>query len=91
MSIKQEILNDVTHHRIMHLLHISDGGPVEHRASDGEWYEIYPWGEDDFGVRHAPAVEQPAQPRDKSKSCHYCGMPATDFNFFDAPVCKECN
>ena len=24
------------------------------------------------------------------KSCHYCGMPADDFNFFDAPVCDGC-
>jgi len=22
--------------------------------------------------------------------CHYCGMPATGFNFFDVPVCDEC-
>lgn len=24
-------------------------------------------------------------------SCHYCGMPATSFGFFDEPVCPECS
>ena len=23
-------------------------------------------------------------------SCHYCGMPAKTFGFFDTPVCSEC-
>lgn len=22
--------------------------------------------------------------------CHYCGCPATGFNFFDVPVCNDC-
>ena len=22
--------------------------------------------------------------------CHYCGMPATDWDLFGAPVCKDC-
>jgi hypothetical protein len=26
----------------------------------------------------------------KSRSCHYCGMPATGFGFFDEPVCADC-
>lgn len=22
--------------------------------------------------------------------CHYCGAPAVDFDFFDAPICGQC-
>ncbi len=22
--------------------------------------------------------------------CHYCGLPATSFGFFDEPICPEC-
>lgn len=22
--------------------------------------------------------------------CHYCGMPAKNFNFFDVPACEQC-
>ena len=25
-----------------------------------------------------------------SKSCHYCGCEATDFDFFGEPVCDDC-
>lgn len=24
-------------------------------------------------------------------TCHYCGMPATDIDFFGAPVCDQCS
>jgi hypothetical protein len=27
---------------------------------------------------------------DDELSCHYCGMRATDFDFFGAPVCSDC-
>ena len=27
---------------------------------------------------------------DEGFLCHYCGMPARSFGFFDEPVCKEC-
>lgn len=26
----------------------------------------------------------------QSFDCHYCGMPAKSFGFFDEPVCKQC-
>lgn len=28
--------------------------------------------------------------RHQDESCHYCGMSATKFGFFDEPVCSEC-
>ena len=28
--------------------------------------------------------------RDSGNGCHYCGMPATSFGFFDEPVCDGC-
>jgi len=27
---------------------------------------------------------------DNAPRCHYCGMKATSFGFFDEPVCPEC-
>lgn len=26
-----------------------------------------------------------------NKSCHYCGMPAKSFGFFDEPICEDCS
>ena len=23
-------------------------------------------------------------------ACHYCGLPAVDFGFFDEPICEDC-
>ena len=28
--------------------------------------------------------------RDEQLRCHYCGMPASSFGFFDEPICREC-
>ena len=33
---------------------------------------------------------QKAEKSNSGKSCHYCGLPATGFGFFDEPVCGEC-
>ena len=33
---------------------------------------------------------QSQQRRDSGLCCHYCGMPAVGFGFFDEPVCREC-
>lgn len=33
----------------------------------------------------------PSPRRVEVGSCHYCGCPAYKFNWFDAPVCGECN
>lgn len=27
----------------------------------------------------------------RGESCHYCGQPAVSLNWFDVPVCRECN
>ncbi len=32
----------------------------------------------------------PVQPKRERATCHYCGMPATGFGFFNEPVCREC-
>lgn len=38
-----------------------------------------------------PAPQQTApQKQGRDFSCHYCGMPAKSFGFFDEPVCRDC-
>lgn len=41
----------------------------------------------DYQDYSAPVAPKP----EREFVCHYCGMPATTFNFFDAPVCDDCN
>lgn len=61
---------------------------------DGDWWRIVNDGENSFKITaKAPTQQQrsvASAPHNDSLSCHYCGMPATSFGFFDEPVCREC-
>jgi hypothetical protein len=37
-----------------------------------------------------PRPQATQQKHNDELSCHYCGMRATDFDFFGAPVCSDC-
>ena len=41
------------------------------------------------GPSKTMAVARP-QRQSSAMSCHYCGMDAYTFGFFDEPVCREC-
>lgn len=49
---------------------------------------------DGFGIGElgrVPSGETPTLRRSlKGLDCHYCGMPATGWGFFDEPVCEDC-
>lgn len=49
-------------------------------------------GEEDISLDSIYKVEKLVESEDDEEdfSCHYCGMPAVGFDFFDAPVCREC-
>jgi len=65
------------------------------RRSDGQlvqinsdWWTTTNDNENSFQIiKKAPGQPQKA---DDTPSCHYCGMPATSFGFFDEPACPEC-
>lgn len=38
----------------------------------------------------AKRESQPAPQHVERPACHYCGQPATDYGFFDEPICREC-
>lgn len=48
---------------------------------DGDWWLTINDLENSFEI---------IDPRDNRPSCHYCGMPAASFGFFDEPVCRGC-
>jgi len=41
-------------------------------------------------VERATPQPEPKLPDWAVGWCHYCGMPAKSFGFFDEPVCREC-
>jgi hypothetical protein len=47
-------------------------------------------GEEDISLDSIYRVEKPAPKEEDDFSCHYCGMPAKSFGFFEEPVCEEC-
>lgn len=49
-----------------------------------------PSGEKDSCPLDSVTTHRPAQSKSGRFDCHYCGKPATDFDFFDAPICKDC-
>ena len=67
-----------------------DIGTVEdiRQMSAGAAYQINVGGESHWVGEvfiNEERLEQQSNP-----VCHYCGSPATDWDFFNAPVCKDC-
>ena len=44
----------------------------------------------EYQIAMATLAPEPHRQNDDNTSCHYCGMAATNFGFFDEPVCDEC-
>jgi hypothetical protein len=69
--------------------------PLSHHKPGTGWASVIgTWGSGDF--RDAEIVRvwvddptKTAPPRPVG-DCHYCGMPAYKFGFFDEPVCNQC-
>jgi len=67
-----------------------DSGTVQdiRDMSEGKAYQVEIDGELHWV---GESVIKEAQLEQQSKPvCHYCGMPATDWGFFGAPVCSDC-
>lgn len=61
------------------------------KIEQGRLYIATPGGEKDSCPVDAVTTHRPA----KSKAgndfvCHYCGLPAVKFDFFNAPICRDC-
>lgn len=61
---------------------------TEGKYAGQEFAEVLCDGERDYIPSASLTEVKPTQGDDFS--CHYCGGPAVTFDFFDAPICRDC-